>query len=102
MSRANSFTDLDDFTPAAKPKSKPASTAAIDVIAEKGGFPSRNTAAPEKPIRRGRITGRNRQVNIKVTDQTAALFYRMSEERDLPLGALLQKALEALEREGSS
>lgn len=100
MNRANSFTDLDDFTPVSKPKPKPDATAAIDVIAEKGGFPSRNTAVAEKPVRRGRLTGRNRQVNIKVTDQTAALFYRMSEERDLPLGALLQMALEALEREG--
>lgn len=115
MSRANPFGDLDDFTPQGAPKPVPAAT--IDEIAEVSGFPSRKAgtsgvpvnnpppaphpapvAAPAPPLRqpRRRTTGRNRQINIKATEETIAELYRIADELDLPLGAVLERALEAL------
>lgn len=114
MSRANPFGDLDDFAP--QPAPKPVPAAAIDEIAEASGFPSRKArtekgeadktaadpAAPnESPARartpRRRTTGRNRQINIKATEETIEALYRMADDLDLPLGAVLERALEALE-----
>jgi len=108
MSRANPFGDLDDFVPQNTPK--PVPTTAIEEIAQASGFPSRKaqrrTADPDvapaapspasPPRRRRRTTGRNRQINIKATEETIAELYRIADELDLPLGAVLERALEAL------
>lgn len=114
MSRANPFGDLDDFAP--QPVPKPVPAAAIDEIAEASGFPSRKarmekgesektvadpvlpatSAAPARTPRR-RTTGRNRQINIKATEETIDALYRVADDLDLPLGAVLERALEALE-----
>lgn len=115
MSRANPFGDLDDFAPQGAPKPVPAT--AIDEIAEASGFPSRKAAAPKGPKKaepvaknlspspstppparqpRRRTTGRNRQINIKATEETIETLYRIADEMDLPLGAVLERALEAL------
>jgi hypothetical protein len=57
-------------------------------VAERNGFPSRQ--------RRWR-TGRNRQLNIKATDETVNRMTRIFEDRRMSLGAVLELALEALE-----
>lgn len=109
MTRANPFEDLSDFQPT--PAAKPVPVAAIDEIAEQAGFPSRKpraakAAAPTasapitvEPVRAVRryTTGRNRQINIKATDATIERLYRLADERGIPLGALLDQALDALE-----
>lgn len=114
MSRANPFGDLDDFAP--QPAPKPVPAAAIDEIAEASGFPSRkarteqggavkaetNPAAAAESVTRARTprrrtTGRNRQINIKATEETIDALYRVADDLDLPLGAVLERALEALE-----
>ena len=114
MSRANPFGDLDDFAP--QPKARPVTPEAIDSIAEASGFPSRKaqprlpglalpdpvapiTPAPQSAARtqRRHVTGRNRQINIKATEETIATLYRLADERGVPLGALLEQALAALE-----
>lgn len=109
MTRANPFADLSDFETA--PATKPVPVAAIEEIAEQAGFPSRKpraakaaaTKAPEpivvEPVRTVRryTTGRNRQINIKATDATIERLYRLADERGVPLGALLDQALDALE-----
>lgn len=109
MTRANPFEDLSDFEPT--PAAKPVPVAAIDEIAEQAGFPSRKpraakAAAPTasapitvEPVRAVRryTTGRNRQINIKATDATIERLYRLADERGVPLGALLDQALDALE-----
>ncbi|RYE71564.1 MAG: stability/partitioning determinant [Oxalobacteraceae bacterium] len=108
--RANPFGDLGDFTPApAKPKPDPA---VIDQVAEDNGFPSRKPFVPplsqapapltpveESPVRKQRryTTGRNKQINIKATDQTIERLYRLADARKVPLGELLKQALDALE-----
>lgn len=110
--RANPFGDLDDFAP--QGASKPVPADAIEEIAKGAGFPSRKAhvdpgmpakaPAPAAPpaaatparIQRRRTTGRNRQINIKATEETIVELYRIADELDLPLGAVLERALEAL------
>ena len=43
-------------------------------------------------------TGRNQQFNIKATTETVGRFYKMADERKVALGALLEEALDALEK----
>lgn len=119
--RANPFGDLGDFAPApAKPKPDPV---VIDQVAEANGFLSRQPvkqtapegapapAAPaaskpqvaqaqtkeQLPSRR-RTTGRSEQVNIKTTFAAKKRLMEISVERDMPLGEILEQALEALEK----
>lgn len=108
MSRTNPFGDLDDFAPTPAPK--PVPSAAIDRIAEASGFPSRKArAAAESGVGEGaptraprrRTTGRNRQINIKATEAAIERLYRIADTLDLPLGAVLERALDALEREAA-
>lgn len=107
MSRANPFGDLDDFTP--QPAARPIVPDAIEELAQASGFPSRkaqgggegaapaaSTPAPARQPRR-HVTGRNRQINIKATEEVIATLYRIADERGLPLGAVLEQALAALD-----
>ena len=103
MSRANPFDDLGDFTPKSQPK--PVEPEQIEKIAKDMGFPSRQVAAPPPvasgqphPARRRYTTGRNQQLNIKVTAETVARFYRLADQKGVPLGELLDQALIALEQ----
>jgi hypothetical protein len=78
---------------------------AIERIAEENNFPSRQAPKPSKESRRKRrvyTTGRNRQFNIKATAETVDRFYKMADERRVPLCELLEHALEALERAGGT
>lgn len=104
MSRANPFGDLDDF--AAEPSAKPVPATAIDQISQTSGFPSRKaqsapasaTERPSPPRQpRRHTTGRNRQINIKATEETIAELYRIADDLNLPLGAVLEQALAALD-----
>ncbi|BBD03658.1 hypothetical protein YGS_C4P0002 (plasmid) [Sphingobium sp. YG1] len=45
------------------------------------------------------MTGRNRQINIKATEETIIELYRIADAMNLPLGAVLEQALVALERQ---
>jgi hypothetical protein len=106
--RANPFADLSDFEP--KPASSSTAAvrpAALEQVAEDNGFPSRQpknsgTVAQETPHRRpGRryTTGRNQQINIKATAAVIERLYQIADTRHLPLGQVLEMALEALERQ---
>lgn len=100
MSRANPFNDLTDFAP--KAHAKPVEPQQIERIANELGFPSRqpvvaSLAPSEAPKRRRYTTGRNQQLNIKVTAQTVERFYRMADQHGVPLGELFDRALQALE-----
>ena len=106
--RVQPFGDLDDFQP--RQTTKRADEKVLDAIAESSNFPSRAARAPAAPtpvaapVRAGRryTTGRNRQINVKATDETIALFYSTADDLNQPLGAVLQMALEALARDRSS
>lgn len=126
MSRANPFGDLDDF--GSDNSAKPVPADAIEKIAQSSGFPSRKAgaakagetaswtgetaspspapipttpAAASQPVRQPRrhVTGRNRQINIKATEETIEELYRIADAMNLPLGAVLEQALAALERQ---
>jgi hypothetical protein len=103
--RVNPFATLADapaFTTKAKPE-KPAEKEIAARIAEENDFPSRQATKPTKePRRKRRVhrTGRNRQFNLKATNETVERFYKLADERRVPLGELLEQALDALERAG--
>jgi hypothetical protein len=105
--RVNPFADLAD-APVFEPKPKkltPVAPEVIERIAEDNKFPSRQAAKPAKEARRkGRVytTGRNRQFNIKATAETVDRFYRMADERKVPLCELMELAIDALEKAGAS
>jgi hypothetical protein len=80
--RADPFGDLSEFRPAPK-----ATMAAIRDASEAAGFLSR---AP----RRWR-TGRNVQLNLKVSARTAERFATLADARKVPFGALLEQLLDA-------
>jgi hypothetical protein len=96
------LSNLPAFEPKA-PKEKPVAKVAIDRIADENDFPSRQAVRPSRETKRKpRLyrTGRNRQFNVKLKSETVERFYKMADERKVPLGALMEQALEALERAG--
>jgi hypothetical protein len=103
--RVNPFAEIENL-PAFEPKpkaSKPVANDQIEKIAEANGFPSRQPARPPATparVRRGRRfrTGRNQQINIKATPQVIDRLYKLADARRVPLGELLEKALDALEK----
>ena len=99
MSRANPFGDLDDFAP--ESPSRPVAAEAIDQLAQASGFPSRKAQAAPSPalVRQPRrhTTGRNRQINIKATEETITKLYSIADDMGLPLGAVLEQALAVLD-----
>jgi hypothetical protein len=104
--RANPFADVEAlpaFTPKPKPKApRTVPKEKIDQIAEANGFPSRQAGrapAPRPPRRRFR-TGRNQQINIKATFETITRLYALADAQRVPLGELLERALDALEGAG--
>jgi hypothetical protein len=82
---------------------KPVQTETLERIAKENNFPSRQSPKPPKePRRKKRVytTGRNQQLNVKATNAPIERFYKLADERRVPLGALLDLALDALERAG--
>lgn len=105
--RVNPFATLADPPVfATKTKTdKPVQSAAIERIAKENNFPSRQAAkTPKEPRRKRRVytTGRNQQLNFKATAGTVERFYKMADDKDVPLCELLELALDALERAGGS
>lgn len=101
-SRANPFADVEALpTFAPKPKS-PSSVPVeqIDKIAEATGFPSRQAPRVTTHRNAGRRykTGRNQQINIKATSEVIERLYKMADARRVPLGELLEQALDALQK----
>ena len=106
--RADPFAEMDlaDFTP--KPAIRPpVDRELIRQISEKNQFPSRVAAVPNSSLlepkparRRGRPrTGRSVQFNMKVTQATADRFTRLADEHGWVFGEMLDRALDAFERE---
>lgn len=102
--RANPFADIENlptFEP--KPKTTPkANKEKLEELVDASGFPSRQPvrAAPARraPGRRYK-TGRNQQINIKATAQVIERLYKIADAKRIPLGELLEQALDALEKE---
>ncbi len=94
--------DLTDFKPA--PTKRPAvQKDAIREISEAHKFPSRapeRTNPVKKAVQRRRRTGRNVQFNIKATPETIARFTSIADKHGFVFGELLDRALDALEKNG--
>ena len=93
---------LPSFTTKPK-KDKPVEQETVERIAKENNFPSRQAVkVPNTPRRKPRIyrTGRNQQFNAKATPETIERFYKLANEKNVPLGELLRLALDALERAG--
>jgi hypothetical protein len=102
--RVNPFANIGGPPPVFEVKAKaakPVEKETIERIAKENNFPSRQPAKPASaPARKRRVytTGRNRQFNIKATSETVERFYKMADERKIPLCELLEEALDALDR----
>lgn len=102
--RANPFADVESL-PTFEPKPRAAKSIEkeqIEKIAEANGFPSRQAARASARRAAGRRykTGRNQQINIKATAQVIERLYKLADARRVPLGELLEQALDALEFQG--
>ena len=102
MERVNPFADPTE-APVFKPKTTPHKAIekeSIEQIARDQNFPSRQAQRGKtETVRKSRryTTGRNQQLNFKATSETVARFYRLADERKLPLCELFELALNALE-----
>lgn len=88
--------DLSRFTPQ-KPAAEQPPPEAVRAVAEGARFQSREPATTRQQ-RRYR-TGRNIQLNTKVTVSTRDGFYEISDRYNWVLGETLERALAALRRE---
>jgi hypothetical protein len=92
--------DLSQFTPHKPAKSEQPPLEAVRAVAEGASFQSREPAKPAKPRQQRRYrTGRNIQLNTKVTMSTRDGFYEISGRYNWVLGETLERALQALRRE---
>jgi hypothetical protein len=99
--RANPFAEVEKL-PAFEPKPKaatPVSQEQIEKVAEENDFPSRQATRAPARRRAGRRykTGRNQQINIKATPQVIERLYQLADAKKVPLGELLEQALDALQ-----
>ncbi|WP_371423950.1 hypothetical protein [Tardiphaga sp.] len=100
--RANPFADLSSLSDFDVKPSKPKpDTRIIDQLANEAEFPSRSpqsisTQPESRSSPRRYMTGRNKQINVKATEQTIAKFYGIADQLNKPMGAVLEMALDAL------
>ena|SRR5579871_5463963 len=82
-------------------REKPIANDAIERIAEKHNFPSREArkaaTAPKRKPRTYR-TGRNCNFGVKATNETIARFHKLADARGVSLAALFESAVDALEK----
>ena len=106
--RVNAFADLATppvFKTKPRKNERPVVNETMERIAEDNNFVSRQPAKPPKEPRRKRrqyTTGRNQQLNIKAKNETIERFYKLADEKGVPLGELFEQALDALDRAGVS
>lgn len=108
--------DVTDFKPAAAPRPRnPDAVAAVRRTAEAKGFASREAAVtsqppaipapvaaepiPQEARLRRRRTGRDKQLNLKVTEASIARFYALADGNGWVLGETFERAVSALEAE---
>jgi hypothetical protein len=103
--------DLSEFKPRPKTARPRPDKDALREVAEKKGFVSREpdtpkaakavtpppAPAPEPMPQRRYRTGRNRQLNLKVSDDVLRRFYALADSQDLILGEAFEQAVAALE-----
>jgi len=91
--------DLSQFTPQKPAKAEQPPPEAVRAVAENAKFQSREPVTPAKQRQRRYRTGRNIQLNTKVTTSTRDGFYEISDRYNWVLGETKERALQALKRE---
>src|SRR4051812_48862418 len=93
--------DLSQFTPQKPAKAAQPPPEAVRAVAEGAKFQSREPSRPPAKQRQQRRyrTGRNIQLNTKVTTSTRDGLYEISDRYNWVLGETLERALQALRRE---
>ena len=98
--------DLAEFAPRPKKREPEVTFEAVRAVAETAQFRSREpvgaTASNKDPSREERRiyrTGRNIQLSLKVSSETAAAFYAIADSQKWVLGETLERAVAALQRE---
>ena len=92
--------DLSQFTPQKPAKAEQPPPEAVRAVAEGAKFLSREPSKPSKQRQQRRYrTGRNIQLNTKVTMSTRDGLYEISDRYKWVLGETLERALQALRRE---
>ncbi len=92
--------DLSQFTPHKPTKAEQPPPDVVRQVAENANFQSREPIKAPKPRQQRRYrTGRNIQLNTKVTPSTRDGFYEISDRYNWVLGETLERALQALKRE---
>src|SRR6478752_9160634 len=92
--------DLSQFTPREPAKTEQPPREDVRAVAESAKFQSREPGtSPKQRQQRRYRTGRNIQLNTKVTMSTRDGFYEISDRYNWVLGETLERALEALRRE---
>src|SRR3954465_9396301 len=91
--------DLSDFKPKPPPDKE-----AVRAVSESAQFRSREpqppaSAKPAKREPRRYRTGRNQQLNLKVTAEAAESLYALADQTGWVLGEVFERAVEALKRE---
>ena len=89
--------DLSSFAPKSRTLAERPDKAGIRNIAEERGFVSREATPSEPLLQRRYRTGRNRQLNLKVTDDSLRRFYALADAQGLVLGEVFAQAVQALE-----
>ena len=92
--------DLSQFNSQKPVKAQQPQAEAVRAVAEGAKFQSREPSKPAKQRQQRRYrTGRNIQLNTKVTMNTRDGFYEISDRYNWVLGETLEKALQALRRD---
>lgn len=95
--------DVSDFAPKKTAKKAEPEPEAVRAVSETVSFKSREPAPsapkPVKKERRGRRTGRNLQLNLKVDAGTLESFYEITDKQGWVLGETLARAVAALKKE---
>lgn len=97
--RASIFSDdfeISDFTP--KNSKVSIDKEGLKKLAESKGFSSRDPQPLKEKkktltVKRRNLTGRNKQLNIRVTEETFIKFYKVADENHWTLGETLEKCL---------
>jgi hypothetical protein len=94
--------DLSQFAPRPADTTPKPSLEEVRGVANAGGFPSRDSR-PIIPERHYYRTGRDTQFNTKVRPDVKAAYIAIANEDGIPIGKVLEDALEALlaKRKGS-
>lgn len=98
--------DVSGFTPRSpKAPEKKIPAEAVRAISEAANFPSREAVPPPAPVPKLEVkrelrryrTGRNVQLNIKVSPETLETFYNIADREGWVLGEALEHAVKALQ-----